>query len=1024
MAIDAGPMEKGSGSVDKKTVFVRNLAFTTTDAKLEEAFSEIGPVRQCFTVKQKGSEQLHRGFGFVQFAVVEDAERAVAALQGSLLGGRKLKLEIAQKRAPLDERRPRKFPAGTTIGPDGEAVPVSNGVAAASAEQDAGESEDVPAATAAAAAAQDAREVKPEEGKKKKKKRPLAAAQQQQQEGEGEGEGDGAASGSKRHKAGGRDGGKKTNDPKQPQVAGKASDKQRPARTVVVGGLPEAAPQQAQVLATARAVGPTECVVDPYPAQHLAQQGLSRDGCSAPAVAVVYESVTSAMRAVAALHGLAVAGATLWARQLGGEGAKLKKHRLIVRNLPFQITEAALRELLAPAGFIWELTLPRSPDGRSRGFAFVGYTCQAHAQKAVKNMNGKVVGGRPVAVDWAVAKKDYDAASAAAPPPGPAAPAATTGAEGEGDSSVGDDDDDDEDDDYEARTMPAARVPATEHVPAGKQGERAVKAKKGVPVGVAEEVELMRRVLAHVVSRQPGPEEPPAGNGASSLDAGEVDDVELPQAAAGKGGATGKTKAEKRKEKKEKKKMAKKDKQQKEGPEGVEAQETAAAALPPPAAAGAGGAVKEVKDAATEPQGARGSEHPGPAAEAAALEEKAKREVFVRNLAPDVRVQQVRDTLGAFGAIATCRLVLHPVTKRPKGTAFVEFTDSAAAAAAVAAAQAAAPSAGRGVVVGSRQVALSLAVGKEEARKLAAEQGTKERERDKRSLYLAQEGAIKQGSAAAQGMSKGDQARRQRLEREKETKLRSPMFAVSRTRLAVHNVPKDMGERALKELFLAAVRQRATKQHPVIKQVKVLVDDTKKGPEGQAGRSRGAAFVEFTEHQHALVALRALNNNPATFGAEHRPIVEFAIENQSILHKRKVQIANSKGKKPAPPHHKRPGPQAEGGDDDGALPEGGGGGGRQPKGPRHGEEQQAHGVGDKRRRQQDGIEKGAGRNKVPRKDGTERNDKGAPLQRGAQLQEVASGKKRGPLPPPAGGKSRADKEKKVPFFRRLLEILG
>ena len=26
--------------------------------------------------------------------------------------------------------------------------------------------------------------------------------------------------------------------------------------------------------------------------------------------------------------------------------------------------------------------------------------------------------------------------------------------------------------------------------------------------------------------------------------------------------------------------------------------------------------------------------------------------------------------------------------------------------------------------------------------------------------------------------------------------------------------------------------------------------------------SRGVAFVEFSEHQHALVALRVLNNNP------------------------------------------------------------------------------------------------------------------------------------------------------------------
>lgn len=44
-------------------------------------------------------------------------------------------------------------------------------------------------------------------------------------------------------------------------------------------------------------------------------------------------------------------------------------------------------------------------------------------------------------------------------------------------------------------------------------------------------------------------------------------------------------------------------------------------------------------------------------------------------------------------------------------------------------------------------------------------------------------------------------------------------------------------------------------------QIKIL-KDTKKGKEGEKGRPRGVAFLEFTEHQHALVALRVLNNNP------------------------------------------------------------------------------------------------------------------------------------------------------------------
>lgn len=100
----------------------------------------------------------------------------------------------------------------------------------------------------------------------------------------------------------------------------------------------------------------------------------------------------------------------------------------------------------------------------------------------------------------------------------------------------------------------------------------------------------------------------------------------------------------------------------------------------------------------------------------------------------------------------------------------------------------------------------------------------------------------------------------------------------------MYNVPKSMTEKELKKLFISAVLSRATKQNPVIKQVKIL-KDIKKLTSNTKVRSHGVAFVEFTEHEHALVALRVLNNNPETFGPEHRPIVEFAIEDVRKLQK-------------------------------------------------------------------------------------------------------------------------------------------
>lgn len=131
------------------------------------------------------------------------------------------------------------------------------------------------------------------------------------------------------------------------------------------------------------------------------------------------------------------------------------------------------------------------------------------------------------------------------------------------------------------------------------------------------------------------------------------------------------------------------------------------------------------------------------------------------------------------------------------------------------------------------------------------------------------------------------------MERTKTTKLQSPNFHVSRTRLIIYNLPKSTTEKGLRKLCIDAVTSRATKQKPVIKQVGYIysylwvfsictfvsifkkiflvfvlymqikfMKDVKKGQVVTKNNSRGVAFVEFTEHEHALVALRVLNNNP------------------------------------------------------------------------------------------------------------------------------------------------------------------
>jgi nucleolar protein 4 len=75
------------------TVFIRGISFDIAEKEVEEAFTEVGPVRKCFLVREKDAPK-HRGFGFVVYALQEDAEKSVKELNGRALHGRKLQVLI------------------------------------------------------------------------------------------------------------------------------------------------------------------------------------------------------------------------------------------------------------------------------------------------------------------------------------------------------------------------------------------------------------------------------------------------------------------------------------------------------------------------------------------------------------------------------------------------------------------------------------------------------------------------------------------------------------------------------------------------------------------------------------------------------------------------------------------------------------------------------------------------------------------------------------------------------------------
>ena len=81
--------------------------------------------------------------------------------------------------------------------------------------------------------------------------------------------------------------------------------------------------------------------------------------------------------------------------------------RLFVGNLPYQATEDDLRTHFAQAGKPTQIVRPLDREtGRARGFAFVEYAERSEAEAAIKQFDGQLFMGRPLAVSEARARED------------------------------------------------------------------------------------------------------------------------------------------------------------------------------------------------------------------------------------------------------------------------------------------------------------------------------------------------------------------------------------------------------------------------------------------------------------------------------------------------------------------------------------------------------------------------------------------------------------------------------------------
>ena len=98
-----------------RKLFVGNLSFETTDDQLREAFSKAGACQAASVIKDRITGR-SRGFGFVEMGTDEEAQRAIAELNGRDLNGRNISVSEARERSE-SSRGPR--PSGNfRFGPD------------------------------------------------------------------------------------------------------------------------------------------------------------------------------------------------------------------------------------------------------------------------------------------------------------------------------------------------------------------------------------------------------------------------------------------------------------------------------------------------------------------------------------------------------------------------------------------------------------------------------------------------------------------------------------------------------------------------------------------------------------------------------------------------------------------------------------------------------------------------------------------------------------------------------------------
>ena len=105
---DEGANEKDDQAIAsrEKTVFIKNLNFSTTEDQIEETFKNANLKCKILSVKivRRPDTNQSRGYGFVEMETSEGAARAIKKLQNYMLNDHAFKLSLAQKQQSISDQ--------------------------------------------------------------------------------------------------------------------------------------------------------------------------------------------------------------------------------------------------------------------------------------------------------------------------------------------------------------------------------------------------------------------------------------------------------------------------------------------------------------------------------------------------------------------------------------------------------------------------------------------------------------------------------------------------------------------------------------------------------------------------------------------------------------------------------------------------------------------------------------------------------------------------------------------------------